>query len=376
MSSARIWRQFDVVLLIIVAVLIIFGIAMIRSANLGSEDLADLWRTQANFAIIGVLLFFIAAAIPYQWLKDVWWAGWLVQLGLLVLVLFIGESEIGDVRRWFFIGSFRLQPSFLAFLFFIISIAAVLDYQSPREHRVEGEKQGWSPPPTWWLFLISGLLTMLTAALVFLEPDMSTAIAFVIIWISMAFVSEVNLGHLILTALLGVGAAIPVWRIMEPYQRERILTFLNPERDPAGFYNINQALISIGSGGLWGKGYAVGTQSQLHFLRVRHTDFIFSVVGEELGLVGTLLLLVLFTLLGWRVFRAALMAPDRFGRLLVTGVGALIFFQVIINIGMNLGVLPVTGLPLPFVSYGGSALLTSMTALGLVAGVAMRRKVR
>ncbi|HEC34641.1 MAG TPA: rod shape-determining protein RodA, partial [Chloroflexi bacterium] len=138
--------------------------------------------------------------------------------------------------------------------------------------------------------------------------------------------------------------------------------------------NVHQALISIGSGGLWGQGYGVGNQSQLHFLRVRHTDFVFSVVGEELGFIGSVLVLFLFTLLAWRVLRAGLLAPDRFGRLLVVGAGVVIFFPLIVNVGMNIGLLPVTGLPLPFISYGGTALTTSMTALGLVEGVAMRRK--
>ncbi|MBN1179542.1 MAG: rod shape-determining protein RodA [Anaerolineae bacterium] len=375
MSAARIWRQFDFALLIFIILLIVFGIVMIRSANLGTEeDLVDLWRAQTNFAIIGMALFFLAAALPYQWLKDVWWAGFLVALGLLVLVLFIGSSEVGDVRRWFFIGTFRLQPSYVAFLFFIISMAAILDYRSPRDHHVEGEKVGWGPPPKWWTYLLSGAVALLFAVLVFLEPDMSVAMTFVIIWAAMAFVSEVHIGYILATLAVGLASILPLWQVMEPYQRGRVLTFLNPERDPAALYNINQALISIGSGGFWGKGYGVGTQSQLHFLRVRHTDFIFSVIGEELGFLGTTILLGLFVLLGWRVFRAALMAPDRFGRLLVVGVGTLLFFQTLVNVGMNIGVLPVTGLPLPFVSYGGSGLWTALTALGLVAGVGMRRK--
>jgi rod shape determining protein RodA len=374
MPTGQIWRKFDFLLLVILLLLIVLGVAMIRSANLETPDLADLWRKQANFAAVGLVIFFLVAAIPYQWLKDVWWVGLLLQMGLLILVLFIGESEIGDVRRWFFIGNFRLQPSFLAFLFYTVSMAGILDYRSPRDHRVEGEERGWGDPPNGWLYLLSGAQALITAVLVFLEPDMSTAVVFMVIWAALAFVSEVHWGYLLATAGVAVGSLLPLWQVMKPYQRDRVLTFLNPERDPAALYNIDQARISIGSGGLWGQGYGVGTQSQLHFLRVRHTDFIFSVVGEELGFIGTLLLLGLFVLLGWRIFRAALLAPDRFGRLLVVGVGTMLFFQVIVNVGMNLGLLPVTGLPLPFISYGGSSLLTFLTALGLVEGVVMRRK--
>ena len=374
MPTGQIWRKFDLVILVIVLLLVTLGIAMIRSANLETPDLADLWRKQANFAAVGLVIFFLVAAIPYQWLKDVWWVGLLLQVGLLVLVLFIGESEIGDVRRWFFIGTFRLQPSFLAFLFYIVSMAGILDYRSPRDHRVEGEERGWGDPPNGRLYLLSGAQALLTAVLVFLEPDMSTAVVFMVIWVALAFISEVHIGYLLATGAAAVVALFPLWQVMKPYQRDRVLTFLNPARDPAALYNIDQARISIGSGGLWGQGYGIGTQSQLHFLRVRHTDFIFSVVGEELGFIGTVLLLGLFVLLGWRIFRAALLARDRFGRMLVVGVGTMIFFQVIVNVGMNLGLLPVTGLPLPFVSYGGSSLLTFFTAMGLVEGVAMRRK--
>ncbi len=374
MPTARIWRKFDFVLLGVLILLIALGVAMIRSANLGSEDLAELWRKQANFAAAGLLLFFLLAAIPYQWLKDVWWAGCLLALGSLVLVLFVGESEIGDVQRWFFIGDFRLQPSFPAFLFYIVSVAAVLDYRSPKVQRVEGDKMGWGDRPTLWLYLLSGLLALVTAGLVFREPDMSTAVVFLAVWAVMVFVSEVHLGYLLGTLLLGLGALIPLWRVMETYQRNRVLTFLNPERDLAALYNIDQAKIAIGSGGIWGKGYGVGSQSQFHFLRVRHTDFIFSVVCEELGFIGAMLLLALFVILAWRILRAALLARDRFGRLLVVGVGTMMFFQAVVNVGMNLGLLPVTGLPLPFISYGGSALMTFMTALGLVEGVAMRHR--
>jgi rod shape determining protein RodA len=167
---------------------------------------------------------------------------------------------------------------------------------------------------------------------------------------------------------------VPFWQLMKEYQRQRLLVFLNPERDPGALYNIHQALISIGSGGLWGQGYGVGSQSQLHFLRVRHTDFIFSVIGEELGFIGTMLVFFLFTLIAWRLLRAAVLAPDRFGRLLVVGVGVILYVPLLVNVGMNIGLLPVTGLPLPFISYGGTALVTYMTALGLVESVAMRHQ--
>jgi len=158
------------------------------------------------------------------------------------------------------------------------------------------------------------------------------------------------------------------------YQRERVMLFLDPQSNPAAYYNVEQALISIGSGGILGKGFGIGTQNQLHFLRVRHTDFIFSVIGEELGLLGGLLLLVLIMVLIWRIMRAADLTNDNFGRLICVGVAALFFFQSFVNLGVNIGLLPVTGTPLPLVSYGGSSLIAFLIAIGLVQSVLMRRK--
>jgi len=356
--------------------LVALGVAMIRSATTNTPDLADLWRRQANFAIIGLALFLLLAAAPYTWWRPVWWLGYLVALALLALVLFIGRSEIGDVRRWFYIGSFRFQPSFPAMLLHGVAVAAVLDSRFRLKRRRSGDEEPDDAPPGLVPYVLSGLLTLVAAVLVFREPDLSTAAIYIVIWGVMAFISGVRLLYLFGTGVLAVAGMVPLWGLMKEYQRQRVLVFLNPERDPGALYNIHQALISIGSGGLWGQGYGVGSQSQLHFLRVRHTDFIFSVIGEELGFIGAMLLFFLFTLLAWRLLRAAVLAPDRFGRLLVVGVGAMIFVPLLINVGMNLGLLPVTGLPLPFVSYGGTALVTYMTALGLVESVAMRHRER
>ncbi|HIE39549.1 MAG TPA: rod shape-determining protein RodA [Anaerolineales bacterium] len=374
MRRTQTWRQFDFLVLGTVLVLVALGVAMIRSANLGTPDLADLWRRQATFAAIGLALFLLVAIIPYSWFRHVWWLGYLLALGLLILVLFLGESEIGDVRRWFYIGDFRFQPSFPAMLLHVVAMAALLDRRPRRERRLRMEGEVFQERPGLGTYILSGGMALALAGLVFLEPDLSTAAVFLVVWAVAAFVSGVRLAYLLTTGLVGLAALVPMWEVMKPYQRDRLLTFLNPARDPGALYNMRQALISIGSGGVWGQGYGVGNQSQLHFLRVRHTDFVFSVVGEELGFIGTMLVLSLFALLAWRLLRAAVLAPDRFGRLLVVGAGAVVFFPLIVNVGMNIGLLPVTGLPLPFISYGGTALLTSMTALGLVTGVVMRRK--
>ncbi len=368
------WRQFDFLLLVVMLLLVALGVAMIRSATANTPDLADLWRRQANFAIIGLALFLLVAAAPYTWWRPVWWLGYLVALGLLILVLFIGRSEIGDVRRWFYIGSFRFQPSFPAMLLQVVTVAAVLNFRFRLKRRRSGDEEPEDAPPGLIPYVLSGLLTLIVAVLVFREPDLSTAVIYIVAWMGMAFASGVRFLYLIGTGLLAVAGMVPFWQLMKEYQRQRLLVFLNPERDPGALYNIHQALISIGSGGLWGQGYGVGSQSQLHFLRVRHTDFIFSVIGEELGFIGTMLVFFMFTLIAWRLLRAAVLAPDRFGRLLVVGVGVILYVPLLINVGMNIGLLPVTGLPLPFISYGGTALVTYMTALGLVESVVMRHQ--
>lgn len=373
-SKSQTWRQIDWMLLITMLILVALGLAMIRSANLGTPSLADTWRQQATYALLGLGLFLIAALVPYPWLRSVWWLGYVLAVALLALVLLFGESEIGDVRRWFYFGTFRFQPSFPAMLLHIIAMAAILDRRPRKERRLPMEGEAVEERPGLAVYLLSGVLSLIPAGLVFLEPDLSTAFIFLIIWAAIAFVSGVRLTYLLSTALIGLAALVPLWEFLKPYQRERVLTFLDPSRDPGALYNIDQALISIGSGGIWGQGYAVGSQSQLHFLRVRHTDFVFSVIGEELGFIGAMVVLALFAVLAWRLLRAALLARDRFGRLLAVGAGVVIFLPFIVNVGMNIGLLPVAGLPLPFISYGGTALVTSMTALGLVEGVAMRRE--
>ena len=192
----------------------------------------------------------------------------------------------------------------------------------------------------------------------------------------MLFESDVSTRFLVFTGLLGLGSLIPIWNLMSrfPYMRERVLGFVNPGSNPDVTYQLNQAAIAIGSGGLWGKGFAQGTQSQLRYLPVRHTDFIFAVTAEELGFAGVMLLFALYLVLFLRLLRIILMAPDTYGRLLVTGTLAMILFQLLINVGMNLGMLPVAGLPLPFISYGNSALLTAMIGIGIAENVAMRRR--
>ena len=387
MTKFRAWRHFDYVLLAVTVLLAAYGVLMIYSANLGSidPDLEFLWRRQALVGVIGVGVIFLLAIFPrdYEWLGDFWWLAYLLAVVLLVLAYFFGSSEIGDVSGWLNVGLFQFQPSFLAMNLLTVSVGAVLSRR--RKRRGSSTPLLFGAPKTNLLaeapaerpdfvnYVASGIMTFVLTAFVFLQPDMATAAVLVLIWLAMLFESDIPMRHLLFTGVLGVGALYPIWKLMAlfPYTRDRIYGFINPGSDPDVAYQLNQAAIAIGSGGLWGKGFAQGTQSQLRYLPVRHTDFIFSVVGEELGFAGIVLLFVLYIVLLLRLLRIILMASDTFGRMLVTGTLAMILSQLCVNIGMNLGLFPVAGLPLPFISYGNSALLTTMIGIGLAENVAM-----
>jgi len=389
MARFRIWRHFDYVLLAVTVLLTAYGVLMIYSANLGSPDprLRDLWRRQAVIGAAGVGLIFLLAIFPrdYQWLGDFWWLAYLLAIVLLVLVLFFGQSEIGEVRGWFYLGSLHFQPSFLAMNLLAISVGAILGrrrrrgasapllFGAPKTSLLAEEA---ADRPDFVSYLASAVMMLALAVLVFLQPDMATAAVFAFIWLAMLFVSDVPARYLVFTGLLGLGSLIPVWNLMAryPYMRNRVLGFINPDSDPNVKYQLEQAFIAIGSGGLWGKGLGQGTQSQLRYLPVRHTDFIFAVVAEELGFAGVMLLFALYLVLFLCLLRIILIASDTYGRLLVTGALAMILFQLVVNIGMNLGLLPVAGLPLPFISYAPATLLTTMIGIGLAENVAMRHR--
>jgi len=356
--ARRLWRSFDWVLLATVLLLIIYGIAMISSATRGTQDLADYWRRQALFAATGLILLILVAAFDYRFYENLHRPLYATIIVLLVVVFVVGEITQG-VQRW--IGTRAIQPSELAKVVVIIGLAKLLADR-------DGEMGQFRH------LLISLGYVLLPTILIYLQPALSTALMLAFIWLAMVLMAGVRVMHLGTLAVAGVLASPLIWFTLQEYMRERILLFVDPQGNPEDYYNVEQALISIGSGGWLGKGFGNGTQSQLHFLRVRHTDFIFSVIGEELGLLGAIVLFALFTILLWRILRVAAIAQDPFGRFICVGVASVVFLQTMVNIGVNLGLLPVTGLPLPLVSYGGSSLWTFLIALGLVESVAMRHK--
>jgi len=279
-------------------------------------------------------------------------------LSLLGITVVLGQTA-GGARSW--LGAGRVQPSELTKILLIVILAKLL---SDRQERMD----------QFSTVLVSLVAVAVPALLIYLQPDLGTALCLVASWGVMVWIAGIRFRHLFILGGLGILGLPLVWFALEDYMRQRLLLFVNPAGDPDSYFNVHQALVSIGSGGWIGKGLTHGTQNQLHFLRVRHTDFIFAVTAEELGFLGAVALICLLFYVLWRTLRVAERARDHFGRLLAGGMAALIAFQAIINIGMNLGVLPVTGLPLPFVSYGGSSMLTLMLGVGLIESVAMRHK--
>jgi rod shape determining protein RodA len=284
-------------------------------------------------------------------------------LYVLTVVLLGAVFEIGQVsggaQSW--LGAGAVQPSEMAKIVLIVVLAKFL-----ADHEERMEELG--------TVLVTLGIVAVPIVLIYLQPDLGTAIVLIAIWMAMMWTAGMRLRHWIILAAGGAAALPLAWFGLQDYMRERLLLFFDPASDPDSYFNIHQALVSIGSGGLIGKGLTHGTQSQLHFLRVRHTDFIFAVAAEELGFLGALAMIGLLFFILWRTLRIAERSRDTFGRLIAAGVAAIILFQTVINIGMNLGILPVTGLPLPFVSYGGSSLITLMIGMGLVESVAVRHR--
>lgn len=283
---------------------------------------------------------------------------YVLALAVLGITFLIGQVS-GGAQRW--LGAGAVQPSELSKILIIIVLAKFL---ADREEDLGRFRT----------VVTSMGVVAVPMLLIYLQPDLGTALTLFAIWAAMIWMAGMRFRHLLLLVAVGLAALPLVWLNLEEYMQQRLTLFVNPASDPDSYFNVHQALVSIGSGGWTGKGLTHGTQSQLHFLRVRHTDFIFAVTAEELGFLGAMVMMGLLFYLLWRILRIAQHARDTFGRLIAAGVAGLIFFQSVINIGMNLGLMPVTGIPLPFVSYGGSSFLTLMLSIGLVESVAMRQR--
>ncbi len=356
------WENLDYWLLALVAGLVIFGVAMIRSAIAGNQTLAELPSRQLLYASVGFVLMAIVALVDYHYWLTLSKYFYIITVITLIALNMVGTALFGSAR-WFTLGPVKVQPSEFAKLVLILSQAAFLAKRQEQLHQ-------------WRWVLASALQTLFLTVWVLLQPDLSTSITLLVIWFVMLWVAGLPWKYVATFVGIGLLAAVVGFPFLEPYQKARILNFLFPQEEArhGAIYNVQQALISIGSGGWLGQGYGLGPQVQYRFLKVRHTDFIFSVIAHEFGFVGASLTILLLILVIWRCVHIAQQAYDTPGALIATGVAAMLSFHMLVNIAMNLNLIPVTGLPLPFITYGGSSLLTTLLAIGLVESVALHRE--
>lgn len=357
----QLWRHFDWWTLLTVLVLSIIGIVMIYSATYRTEELADYWIRQTRFLVAGLVLLFGVALFDYRQLEILAPPIFLFYVGSLVAVFLFGETQGTGSQRWISVGGTLVQPTEIGKFLLIVYMGWYLS----RFRSNMGS-----------IFYLAGAILLLIGplALVYLQPDLGMSITIAFVGTVLIFISGIRYWQVATLSVFGLASLPLLLSTLQEYMLERLQMFIDPEANADAAFNVNQALIAVGSGGWLGEGWAQGSQNQLAFLRVRHTDFIFSVMAEELGLVGTSIVLVLFLILIFRIFRIADMAQDNFGKLLATGIAAVMLFQVTVNVGMNLQLLPVTGLTLPFVSYGGSSLISMLLAVGLAESVAMRHR--
>ncbi|MCE1246473.1 MAG: rod shape-determining protein RodA [Firmicutes bacterium] len=348
--------KLDYVLILLMVVLVVYGLIIIYSANNKDMGAGSEFIRQIRYFVIGLVFLILFASIDYQfWVRM---EPYLYLLNLLILgaVLVAGKEALG-AQRWISIGGFTFQPSEFAKILMILCLAIRLS----DEDALQTEK------------LVGTLIYLgIPMALIMKQPDLGTALVLIAILFAMLFVRGLNPAWILASVAAGMGIS-PF--VLKEYQKTRLLVFLNPDVDPTGSgWNIRQSMIGIGSGKLWGKGLLFGTQTQLQFVPEHSRDFIFTVLGEELGFMGGASLIALYFFLLLKILKIAQEARDFFGTLIATGVGAMLFFHVFINIGMTMGIMPVTGIPLPFLSYGGSAIITNMMAIGLLLSISLRKE--
>ena len=358
----RIFQHFDWTLLLLVLAICSIGILSIYSAGFSaSENNFPFYLKQIQWILLGLFFMIISYLIDYRVICQAAYLIYGISIALLIIVFFYGYTTHGS-QRWLSAGFFAFQPSELMKLALIIVLAHYFDNHNSNE-----------PYKLRELF-IPFVIVLIPSLLIFKQPDLGTALIIILLFVSIIFFMGINWKSFTLVLVSGLVLLPLGWYFLKTYQRDRLLTFLNPEHDPLGAgYHVIQSVIAIGSGGVFGKGFLNGSQTQLKFLPEQQTDFIFSVFAEEWGFIGAMVLaIMLMSLILWGL-KIALHSRDLLGTILAFGITALIAWEVFINIGMVLGVLPVVGIPLPFISYGGSAMVCLMIAVGLLMNVSVRR---
>jgi rod shape determining protein RodA len=364
-SVGAYWRAYDVQLAIYALLLAGLGLAMSYSSTVVTGvsplDPSSNFLRGLVWSVVAVFVFVVATFFDYKWLKTFVWPIYFVNLGLLALSLVIGTG-VGGSARWIAIGPLQFQFSELAKILMIVVVAS---YLAERHDRLGSIR----------VILGACVLMVPTWILVMLQPDLGTSLVLAGILAGMLFMSGASMKWLTIMAGLVI-ALIPIaWTyILRDYQKQRLTSFLNPAGDPQGSgYQLLQSQIAVGSGGVFGKGLTNGTQDTLAFLPVGDTDFAFARLAEELGFVGAVLVFVLFAVLIWRVLMAGYRSQDRFGTIFAAGIGSMLLFQLVVNVGMVIGLLPITGIPLPFITRGGASLISLAIGLGILQSINIRQ---
>jgi len=346
--------------MLLAPVLALVSFGLISLYSLGGDNGFVNFQKQILWLVIGFFVMLLVSTFDYRALKNhsmpIMFL-YIVSLGLLLGLLFWGVSVRG-VESWYHIGPITLEPVEFVKIVMIILLAK---YFSMRHIEMYDVRH----------IVISGIYILLPGLLVFLQPDIGSLMILVSLWLGIIIISGIKIRHLASLMLVGVVALFVLWSFaFADYQKDRLISFVNPEFDPMGAgYNVTQSIIAVGSGGVFGKGVGEGTQTQLGFLPEAHTDFIYAAIAEEFGLMGILLLLVCFALIFRQIMWISMKATNNFARLVASGFSILIFSQVFISVGMTLGLFPITGIPLPFVSYGGSSLVSLFVMLGLIQSI-------
>lgn len=356
------WHHFDLQLAFYALGLAVVGLLMAYTSSSGAPlEAGSVFTRGLMWLAIAIVMFTVAASIDYRWLKTLAWPVYLVNIGLLVLTLVIG-SGVGGVSRWVTIGPLQFQFSELAKILMVVVLA---NYLAGRQGDLKSLRT-----------TVGAFLLMMPAlGLVLIQPDLGTSLVFGAILFGSLFLSGTGLRWLLIGAA-GVLAMVPVaWNyVLVDYQKRRLISFLDPAADPQNSgYQLIQSQIAVGSGGLFGKGLTNGSQTQLDYLPVSATDFVGATLAEELGFVGGVVLLLLFAALLWRILVVGWRSRDPFGLAFSAGIASMLLFQLMVNLGMVLGIMPVTGIPLPFVTHGGASLTSYAVGLGILQSVAMRQ---
>ena len=364
MLSRRLLKNLDFVTIATVSLLIVISLVVIGSAthiNTPSDERYWFVERQGFFALMNVVIIFVMLNFDYKILGKFATTLYVINMVMLLAVMFVGQSALG-AQRWIQLGPISLQPSEFSKLIMIISLADMLDKKNGRLYSFKD-------------LVPIFVYVALPFLLVLKQPDLGTSLVFLAILFGMIFVAGIRTKHLMIIFAAGAAFMPIFWHFLKDYQKKRLTVFIDPNVDPLGSgYHIIQSKIAIGSGMLFGKGLFAGTQSQLNFLPENHTDFIFAVIGEELGFVGGVFILMLYFILLYRGIKIAGLARDNFGTLLATGITSMLAFHLLVNVGMTAGIMPVTGIPLPLMSYGVSALTTNMVSIGILLNIYMRRQ--